>query len=238
MSGLSIAKSLEFPLLRPTVTHDDVRAGCELAREYHLAAVCVDPVHVARASKLLDGADTRVCAAIGFPYGQETIQSRLVAIEQAQADGAHEMAVMLDHSALVSGALPKVLHELERICASSFWSSLTNTKGHGQLTLVAETTLLDVGALGTLWQRLRESPVGFLQTSSGHQARAVTEAHVRGLRELLPPDVAIKAVGGVDSLADATALLSAGAVRVGTGSAIVIAQEERHERQERQVTSR
>src|SRR3954452_1696227 len=108
MSGLSIAKSLEFSLLRPTVTHDDLRAGCELAREYHLAAVCVFPVHVAMAAQLLDGSDTRVCAAIGFPFGQESIQGKLVSIEQAQSDGADEMAVMLDHSAVVSGAISRV----------------------------------------------------------------------------------------------------------------------------------
>src|SRR3989338_1211709 len=103
MSGLSIAKSLELSLLRPTVTHEDVRAGCSLALEHHLAAACVYPVHVALAAELLAGTATRVCAAIGFPFGQDTIPGKLVAIEQAQSDGADEMAVMLDHSSIASG---------------------------------------------------------------------------------------------------------------------------------------
>ena len=235
MSGLSISKSLELTLLRPTVTHDDVRSGCELAQEYHLATVCVYPVHVALAAGVLAGSDTRVCGAIGFPFGQETIAGKLVAIEQAQSDGADEMAVMLDHSTIVSGDLRGALAEVGHICANAFWSSLVSTKGRAQLTLVVETTMYDCTALEPLWELLHDSPVGFVQTSSGHQSRSVTEDHVRLLRDLLPDDVAIKAVGGVHSLPDAIGLLAAGAVRVGTGSAIAIAEEERHQRQVRRL---
>lgn len=228
MSGLSIAKSLEFNLLRPTVTHDDVRRGCELALSYHLAAVCVYPVHVSLASEVLRGTTTNVCAAIGFPFGQDSIPGKLVAIDEAQSDGADEMAVMLDHSAIASGEIARASHELERLSSSMYFGSLITTKGRSQLTVVLETALIDMTTLGPLWTQLADSPVGFVQTSSGHQARAVTVEHVQTLRQLLPENVLVKAVGGVQQHRDALALLSAGAVRVGTGSAIVIAQEERH----------
>lgn len=228
VSGLSIAKSLEYMLLRPTTTHDDVRRGCELALSHHLAAVCVYPVHVGIAADVLKGTTTRVCAAVGFPFGQETIPGKLVAVEQAQSDGADEMAVMLDHSAIASGDIRTACHELDRLSSSMFWGSLITTKGRSQLTVVLETALCEMGSLAPVWKLLADSPVGFVQTSSGHQPRAVTIEHVRELRQRLPENIAIKAVGGVHAYGDAAALISAGAVRVGTGSAIVIAQEERH----------
>lgn len=233
MTGLSIAKSLDLLLLQATVTHDDVVAGCALADEYHLASVCVYPVHVARAVAALRGSDTRVCAAIGHPYGQETTATKLVAIEQARAHGAEEISLMLDHSAIVSGDLDAAVHELELVAADAVRASLHSARGTSDLTLAVETTLYDCTALAPLWDVLHESPVGFVQTSGGHQSRAVTEEHVRQLRGLLPTDVAIKAVGGVHELEAATTLLAAGAVRVGTGSAIAIADAERRGRQVR-----
>lgn len=233
MSGLSIAKSLELTLLRATITDHDVRSGCELAGEHHLAAVCVYPVHVELAAQVLAGSDTRVCAAIGFPFGQESAAARLVSIDQAQRDGADDVAIMLNHFALAAGDVDRVCAEVDRICASNVWSSLTNARALGDLTLVVESTLYDCASLDVLWQRLHETPVGFLQTSSGYQPRAVTEDHVRAMRELLPEGVAIKAVGGVATLAEAMELLAAGAVRVGSGSAIAIAQEELRQRQVR-----
>lgn len=233
MSGLSIAKSLELTLLAPTVSHADVRSGCELAARHHLAAVTVFPVHVAMASELLADSDTRVIAAVGFPFGQEIAQTKLAAIEGARGDGADEVAVVLDHSALASGAIRATLAELDRVLASSFWSSLVNTRGQGHLTIVVETTLLDIELLRPLWERLHDSAASFLQTSGGLQQRAVAEEHVRQLRQLVPADVQLKAVGGVSSLDDATTLINAGAVRVGSASAIVIAEQERHARKVR-----
>jgi deoxyribose-phosphate aldolase len=64
----------------------------------------------------------------------------------------------------------------------------------------------------------------------------VTEQHVRGLREHLPPDIAIVAVGGVATLEDAESLVAAGAVRVGSGSAVTIIGQERHAREVRHTT--
>jgi deoxyribose-phosphate aldolase len=231
VSGISIAKSLELTLLGPVTTVDDVRAGCSLAVDANLAAVCVWPAHVRTAAEALVGSATRACAAIAFPYGHDTVEAKLFAIDRAVRDGASELAVLLDPSPLVAGRVDLALEEVERVCSRVSISQLQTTRGRSELTLVLETTLLDCTRLEPLWQAMGEGPVGFLQTSSGHQTRAVTDDHVRSLRDLLPDDVAIKAVGGIHSLADASSLLTSGAVRVGAASAVAIAQQERHERQ-------
>lgn len=230
MSGLSIAKSLELQLLRPAITRDDVASGVADAVAHHLASACVFPVHVAAAAREAAGSDTRLVAVIGYPCGQDTVRTRLASAEQARIDGADEVAVVLDHSLLVAGDVDEARRELDAIVSSEYWSSLISTRGHGQLTIVAETGELACSRLAPLWQDMHDTVVGFVQTSSGSQARAVTADHVRELRDLLPAGVAIKAVGGVATLVDALALLNAGAVRIGTGSAIAIACEEQEER--------
>lgn len=230
---------MELHLLQPLITHEQVRAGCQRAANAHLASVCVWPAHVSIAAVALAGSDTRVRAAIGFPYGQDTIDVRIAACDRALGDGAHELAVMLDHSLLDSedGSARGVMQELDRLLGHAWWSSLNSVRGRAELTIVLETTMLDVEALAGVLQRLHESPAGFLQTGSGHQPRAITERHVRMLREQLPNDIAIIAVGGIATLEDATAILAAGAVRVGSGAAAGIVDEERHERQVRHETT-
>lgn len=235
MSGISLAKSLELHLLQPLITRDEVRAGCLRAASAHLAAVCVWPTHVALAAAELEGSDTRVRAAISFPFGQDAAGVKLAACDRALADGADELAVMLDHSALGEGGDATAARvELERVLEHAWWSALNAARGRAELTLVLETTMLDLDLLAPVLERLHETPAGFLQTSSGHQPRAVTEQHVRTLREHLPADIAIVAVGGVATFAEAEALVGAGAVRVGSGSAISIMEQERQSRDTRQ----
>lgn len=237
VSGISIAKSVELHLLQPLVTREEVRAGCRRAGEAHLASVCVWPAHVPIAVAELADSDTRVRAAIGFPYGQDTADVRITACNRAIADGAHELAVMLDHSLLgPDGDERQLVAELDRLLGHAWWSSITAARGRAELTIVLETTMLDLERLGPVLARLRESPAGFLQTGTGHQPRAVTEQHVRALRELLPHDIAIIAVGGIATLPDAEAIVAAGAVRIGSGAAIAIVEGERHARDARQAT--
>ncbi len=235
MSGISIAKSLELHLLQPLITREEVVAACERAGEAHLAAVCVWPVHVPLAAESLAGSDTRIRAAIGFPYGQDRVDVRVAACDRAIRDGAHELAVMLDHSLIedeVAG--PAALaEEVDVLLGHAWWSSLNSARGRGELSVVLETTMLDLPRLQPVLERLYDSPAGFLQTGSGHQARAITERHIRELREQLPHDIAIIAVGGIATLGDAEAMLVAGAVRVGSGAALAIVDQERHAREVR-----
>lgn len=227
MSGLSIAKTLELHLLSSMITREEVAASCERAAELHLASVCVWPVHVATASTALAGSDTRTCAAIGYPWGHEHVETRLVSIERALVDGAAELAVALDHSALLAGDVDRARSELDRLLSSTWWTSLVSSRGRGELSICIETMLLDVDALRPLLAAMHDSPAGFLRTGSGHHARTVTEDHVRHLRELLPADIGITAVGGVATLGDALGMAAAGAVRVGTASAVAVLEQER-----------
>lgn len=236
MSGISIAKSLELHLVGSLVTREQVRVGCERAGEAHLASVCVWPAHAALAAEVLAGSDTRVRAAIGFPYGQDTVELKLAACDRALADGAHELAIMLDHSVLdgiASGAADAMRDELERVLQHSWWAGINAARGRAQVTIVLETTMLDLPAVAPVFAALADSPAGFLQTGAGHQPRAISPEHVRALREVLPADVAVVAMGGIATLEDANAMLTAGAVRVASGAAAAIAEQERLERSAR-----
>lgn len=227
MAGISVAKSLELVLLRSSVTDDEVVAACQAAAEMHLACISVFPVHVRLAARELTGCDTRVSAAISIPFGHETTAAKLVALDQARSDGADEVAVALDHHALVSGAMDRVKGELDHLEAGLARSLLNLGRSGGEdFTVIIESMHYSPATIAAIGAELEHRSVGFVQTSSGFQTRAVTEDHIRLLRDNLPQDVSIKAVGGVGDLAHAQVLMNAGAVRIGTQGAVSIAHQE------------
>lgn len=233
VSGLSIAKSLELHLMHPGLTSDDVVAGCSRAADLHLASVLVAPVHVAAAARELAGRDTRVCAAIGFPWGSELRATRLHALDQARSSGADSMTIAVDHSLMIAGDVRQATDELVVMLEHVSWASLVSTRGHGTITIAAETMRIDCPLFASWFAACAESPAALLQTSTGFDQDPITEDHIRLIRDLLPSDLGITAVGHIATLDDAAGLINAGATRIGTRSALAIAERERALREER-----
>lgn len=65
----SVAKLIEYTLLKPSATEEDIRRLCVEAKRYGFATVCINPIYVPLAKKLLLGSGVRVCTAVGFPTG-------------------------------------------------------------------------------------------------------------------------------------------------------------------------
>ena len=68
-----------------------------------------------------------------------------------------------------------------------------------------------------------EAGAAFVKTSTGfHPAGGATVDDVRLLREIVGADRGVKASGGIRTLADAQAMLAAGANRIGTSASVAI----------------
>jgi hypothetical protein len=86
-----LAKTIDHSLLRPELTDEDVVAGCELARRYNVASVCVKPCHVVLAARLLADSDVKVGTVVGFPHGNSTTATKVFEDQDALANGAEEL---------------------------------------------------------------------------------------------------------------------------------------------------
>ena len=87
---------IDHSLLHPTMTDEDLRTGCELAKAYNVATVCVKPYTVKEAAGLLKGSDVLVCAVIGFPHGNSAITVKVFETETACNDGAMEIDMVVN----------------------------------------------------------------------------------------------------------------------------------------------
>ena len=71
-----IAKTIDHSLLKPEMTRDEVKTGCEIAKKYDVASVCCKPADVKFCADLLKGTDVEIGTVVGFPHGSSTTQTK------------------------------------------------------------------------------------------------------------------------------------------------------------------
>jgi len=91
-----IAKMIDHSVLHPTLTDDDLRKECGIARIYDVASVCVKPYAVKLAAELLKGSNVLVGCVIGFPAGNSSIAVKAFETETACMDGAVEIDMVIN----------------------------------------------------------------------------------------------------------------------------------------------
>ena len=82
-SYLDIAKMIDHSLLNPTLTVEELEAGCRLAVQYDVASVCILPYYAARCAELLAGSSVQPSTTIGFPHGGHCTAIKLAEAAQA-----------------------------------------------------------------------------------------------------------------------------------------------------------
>ena len=90
-----ILKHVDHTLLSPQATWDEIRQICDDAIKYHTASVCIPPSYVKQASKYL-GERVKVCTVIGFPNGYSTTAVKAFETEDALANGAKEIDMVIN----------------------------------------------------------------------------------------------------------------------------------------------
>src|SRR3954471_1022465 len=98
-----IAKMLDHSLLQQVLTDAELEAGCQLAREYDVASVCIKPYAVPLARKLLAGSTVAVGTTIGFPHGGHVTAIKVAEAQQALDDGATELDMVVSIGKVLGG---------------------------------------------------------------------------------------------------------------------------------------
>ena len=110
-----IAKLIDHSLLHPTMTDDDIRAGCVFAKEAHVASVCVKPYAVKLAAEILEGSDVAVGTVVGFPHGNSTVEIKVAEAERACDDGAGELDMVVNVAKVLGGDFDYVEREIAAV---------------------------------------------------------------------------------------------------------------------------
>lgn len=228
MHAEELAKTIDHTLLRADATAPDVQRLCREAARYHFAAVCVFPYFVPLAAQQLREADVKVCTVIGFPFGAEAVRTKMVAAQQAVADGADEIDVVINVPALLSGSFGHVRSDLASVVREVRLKSVNGGRGPLIVKAIIETCYLTTKLKRLACRICSEAGVDFVKTSTGFGPKGATVRDVELLRDCLDEHIGVKASGGIRTRHDAELMINAGAVRLGTSAGVEIMEELLH----------
>lgn len=213
----NLQRYIEHTNLKPTINHHDVEKLVEEAVRHQFVGICVPPFWVKKAKRDLGDADVQLVTVIGFPLGYHMAETKLAEMELAIQTGADELDMVMNVSAMKSD-MPWVKIEIAR-CAQL-------AHEHEKiLKVIIETAYLNEKELELACRWCADAGVDFVKTSTGFAPSGAKVEDIRKMRELLPSHVGIKASGGIRSLADAEALIQAGADRLGTSGGVLLMEE-------------
>lgn len=213
-ASLSINRFLDHTLLQPDASEEMIRKLCEEAVQYQFYSVCVNSCWVELCAKKLGGSGVKVVSVIGFPFGAMDGRSKAFETRAAVGNGADEVDVVMNIGALKSGNMKAVKEDMRAVFRSVRQKTIVK--------VVVETSLLTDEEILLACRAVEDIGLHFFQTSTGFFQQTARPEVVAKIRGLLAPSIKIKVVGKISSLAEAEALVEAGAARIGTCTAAAL----------------
>jgi deoxyribose-phosphate aldolase len=217
---LALAKTIDHSLLNPTLTDRELEEGCDLAVRYNVASICILPYYLARGVELLAGSTVLATTTIGFPHGGHTTAVKLAEVRQALRDGGQELDAVVNISKARSRDWHYVSDELLALAQA------THVSG-AKIKVIFENAYLDDSTKIRLCEICGEIGVDWVKTSTGYAPGGATIADLELMRRHSPPQVQIKAAGGVHDLDTLLKIRAMGVSRVGMRSTAPILEEYR-----------
>ena len=215
MTAKELARYFDHTMLKAYATEDDFRAFCADCAAYGFAMAAINPAPVALCKQLLRDTPVHVGAAIGFPLGQNTIETKLFETRDAIANGADEIDYVVNLTQLKAGNLDYVAREMDAI--------VTACREKGVLSkVIFENCYLTQQEKLALCAVAREVRPDYVKTSTGFGTGGATLEDVRLMIDHVGPDIRVKAAGGVRDLDTALTLIDMGVGRIGSTASIKI----------------
>ena len=212
-----LARLIDHALLNPSLTAEDVRRGCQDAIKHSLFAVTVNPAHVRLAAETLQGSSVRVCSVVSFPFGLSTTDAKVFETKTAISQGAVEIDMVMNFSALRSGLTDFVLNDIRSVVEEAERASKEIV-----VKVILETCYLSQEEKTRACEVAIDAGADFVKTSTGFGSSGATVEDVRLLRKVVGRSIGVKAAGGIRSLQHVLSMIEAGANRIGTSSSVFI----------------
>ncbi len=215
---MNIAKYIDHTLLKQTARSPDIENLCAEAIQYEFAAVCIPPLYVQNAKKILSDSSIKVATVIGFPFGYNAIEAKVAEIVLAIVDGADELDMVVNISAIKNTDWNFIANEINTI--------IPIVKSRGKvIKVIIESGILTDDEIIKCCDIYGTADVDYVKTSTGYAEKGATVHAVKLIRAHLADHVKIKASGGIKTYSFAKELIDAGANRLGCSSSVQIIRE-------------
>lgn len=215
-----IASYIDHTLLKPEATPAEIEKLCKEAREFHFAAVCVNPPYVKECAQLLQGSNVAIAVVVGFPLGAHTTQGKVFETQQAIIDGATEIDMVINIGALKSKQDKVVLDDIRAVVEAAHRQGAI-------VKVIIEAALLSDEEKVRACQHAKQAGADFVKTSTGFGPGGATVHDVELMSQAVNHELGVKAAGGIRTLEQAEAMIRAGATRIGASAGVKIVEEAR-----------
>ena len=215
MTKEELARMIDHTNLKAYVTSGDMKKLCDEALKYHFAMVAINSVQVKRCSEYLKQTDVHVGAAIGFPLGQQTIETKAFETEDAIKNGANEIDYVINITELKEKNYEYIKKEMKTIIDICHKYNVISK-------VIFEICYLTDEEIVKMSEIAREVKPDFIKTSTGFGSSGATLDAVRLMKKTVGETVKVKVAGGIRTLEDALAFVAAGAERIGTSKGVEI----------------
>ena len=211
-----VAKTIDHALLRPDMSREEVKAGCEVALKYDVASVCCKPADVAFCADLLRGSDVHVGTVVGFPHGNSATSTKVFETKQVVADGATEIDVVINIGWMKSAIYDEVREEI---------AAVVEAAAGNQVKVILENAYLTKEEIVKACQLCEAAGADYVKTSTGFAPTGAILEDVKLMRASVSSKVEVKSAGGVKSLDMLLAFMDAGVKRSGASGTAAMLDE-------------
>jgi len=216
---MNIASYIDHTVLKPTTLISDIGKLCSEAKQYQFAAVCVPPNFVKKAKEFTQGSSVKTATVIGFPFGYSAIEAKIAEILLAIVDGADELDVVINISAIKNNDWQYLANEINHIMP------IIKQKNK-VIKIIIESGILTDDEIIKCCEFYGAAGIDYLKTSTGYAEKGASVHAVELFKKHLPQGVQIKASGGIRDYNFAKQLINAGATRLGCSAGVAIVNGE------------
>lgn len=208
---LDVAKMIDHALLSPNLSVDALESGCRMAAAYDVASICIMPYYVGRCAEILAPTTVLPSTVIGFPHGGQATTTKVAEAEQAIKDGAIELDMVTNISAVLSENWQLVKGEIVAIVEAA-------RANNRKVKVIFENCYLEDKHKQKLCELTCEAGADWVKTSTGFGTSGATMEDLQLMIKHAPPPMQVKAAGGVRDLETLLKVRAMGVTRVGASA--------------------
>jgi len=213
-----IAGMMEHPVLRPEFSEQEVQTGCEIARQYRIAAVTVRPSDADLAVEWMKGSGVAVASVVGYPHGCSTTSVKLYETRDLMRRGITEIDTVINLGKLISRQFQYVEMELQQMAAACH-------EGGAILKVAFENGYLTEDLKTIACKIVKRAGADYARTSTPFGPAPYSLEDIALMKRLLGDRAKIKASGGVRTIRDVLDLRDAGCARIGSIATVSILED-------------
>jgi deoxyribose-phosphate aldolase len=213
-----VAKTIDHSILKPDFSYADVEAGAQLALKFNTASYCIRPMDVATAAKALQGSSVNVCTVIGFPHGSTTTATKVFETADAISNGATEIDMVLNISALLSGDFDYVEQDIRSVVEQA------HPQG-ASVKVIFETAYLTDEQIVRACELTEAAGADYVKTSTGFASEGATTHNVALMKKTVGDRLKVKSSGGVRTLDQLIDYMDLGVTRSGCSATAQVLEE-------------